>query len=189
MTPAGGATPGARAALRARWSAGTLGRRVARVDLRLYTLIRRDLHAPRLVGPARAYATLGEHAGVWLALGALGFALDGSRRSAWGRAAVSVATAHALNTGVKLAIARPRPRFEGLPALAGTPSGLSFPSAHASSSFAAARAYGPLIGHRTLYGAATAMALSRVYLGVHYPSDIVAGAALGTVVGTLGRDR
>jgi undecaprenyl-diphosphatase len=31
------------------------------------------------------------------------------------------------------------------------------------------------------------MALSRVYLGVHYPSDIAAGAGVGTAIGSLGR--
>ena len=38
-----------------------------------------------------------------------------------------------------------------------------------------------------LLGAAAAMAFSRLYLGVHYPSDVAAGAALGTVLGSLGR--
>ena len=35
--------------------------------------------------------------------------------------------------------------------------------------------------------AAAAMAFSRLYLGVHYPSDVAAGAALGTLIGSLGR--
>ena len=60
-----------------------------------------------------------------------------------------------------------------------TPTGLSFPSSHATSSFAAARAFGRLLPSPPLYGAALAMGASRLYLGVHYPSDVAAGAALG----------
>jgi undecaprenyl-diphosphatase len=66
-----------------------------------------------------------------------------------------------------------------------TPTGLSFPSSHSTSSFAAASAYGRLLPRVPLYAAASAMALSRLYLGVHYPSDVAAGAALGTVVGSV----
>jgi membrane-associated phospholipid phosphatase len=103
-----------------------------------------------------------------------------------------VASAYALNTAVKAVARRPRPELDGLPQLISTPTQLSFPSAHAASSFAAARAYAQLLGRRrgrVLYPFAAAMSASRVYLGVHYPSDILAGALLGTLVGDLTRWR
>jgi membrane-associated phospholipid phosphatase len=59
----------------------------------------------------------------------------------------------------------------------------SFPSAHAATSFAAARAYRRLgVPAVPLYALAAAMAASRVALRVHHPSDVLAGAVLGTLV-------
>jgi undecaprenyl-diphosphatase len=135
----------------------------------------------------RRYSRLGEHGAVWLGLGSVGVALDRRRRRRWARATACVGGAYVISTSIKLAIGRKRPLVEDLPHLMATPTGLSFPSSHSTSSFAAARAYGRLLPQAPLYGAATAMALSRLYLGVHYPSDIAAGIALGTVLGTLGR--
>jgi membrane-associated phospholipid phosphatase len=135
----------------------------------------------------RSYSRLGEHAAVWLAVGAAGTLLDGSRRGRWARATGTVGGADLLSTSIKLAVGRKRPRVEDLPHLMATPTGLSFPSSHATSSFAAARAFGGLLPAGPLYGAALAMGASRLYLGVHYPSDVAAGAALGAVLGSLGR--
>lgn len=59
-------------------------------------------------------------------------------------------------------------------------SNLSFPSAHTTTAFCGARMYGRL--GLPLYPLALALAASRLYLRVHYPSDVVAGAVLGTVI-------
>jgi membrane-associated phospholipid phosphatase len=157
------------------------------LDLAAYRRVRSLARTPGRVRWVRRYSRLGEHAAVWLAVGAAGAAVDGRRRRRWVRATGCVGSAYLLSTSIKLAIGRKRPVVEDLPHLMATPTGLSFPSSHSTSSFAAAQAFGGLLPRTGLYGSAAAMAFSRLYLGVHYPSDVAAGAALGTVVGILGR--
>ena len=121
---------------------------------------------------------------MWLAIGVAGQALDGRRRSRWRRATAAVAGAYVLNTAIKLLVRRPRPRLAGLPALTDTPTQLSLPSAHATTSFTGALVYSRLgLPAAPLYGLAGGLSLSRLYLGVHYPSDLLAGALLGSVLG------
>jgi undecaprenyl-diphosphatase len=157
--------------------------RVRRLDEGLLRLARTRGHTPAAERAVARFSQLGEHAALWLAIGAAGAALDRHRRRAWAGAAGRVAAAYVLNTALKLAIRRRRPRLEGLPPLVGTPTGLSLPSAHATTSFAGARCYARLgVPRVPLYALAAALAGSRVYLGVHHPSDVLAGAALGTAV-------
>jgi membrane-associated phospholipid phosphatase len=139
--------------------------------------------AERVVGD---FSMLGEHGAVWVAIGAVGACADARRRPGFTRAVGVIAATYAVNTALKFVVRRPRPRLAGLPALTGTPTQLSFPSAHSATSFAGALAYARLgLPAAPLYALAAALALSRLYLGVHYPSDLLAGAALGTVVALL----
>jgi decaprenylphosphoryl-5-phosphoribose phosphatase len=156
------------------------------VDERLLRLARTRGHTPARERALAGFSRLGEHGAIWLAIGGAGALLDRPRAACWRRAVVVVAGSYALNTALKVIVARSRPELPGLPPLTSTPTRLSFPSAHASTSFAAARLYSRLgMPRAPLYGLAGALSLSRLYLGVHYPSDVLAGAALGSVVGTL----
>ena len=112
---------------------------------------------------------------------------DSPRRSAFKRGLAVTGIAYGLNYAVKLKVRRRRPELQDLPPLTPVVSDLSFPSAHATTSFAAAAAYSRALplASPLFYGAATMFAASRPYLGVHYPSDVLAGVGLGTLTGRL----
>jgi len=157
---------------------------VPSLDEQLLRAARARCHNERAERAVARFSRLGEHGGVWLAIGAIGQAVAGPQRSRWRRATVTVAGAYVANTAIKLLVRRPRPNLSGLPALTDTPSGLGFPSAHAATSFAGARSYSRLgLPAAPLYALAAGLSMSRLYLGVHYPSDVLAGALLGMAVG------
>src|SRR5581483_8388343 len=149
------------------------------MDEGLLRAARTRCHGPGAERFVARFSRLGEHAAVWLAIGAAGYALDGARRSSWRRGLGAVTATYGLNTALKLTVRRRRPLLPGLAPLVGTPTALSFPSAHASTSLAGAVAYSRLgLPAPPLFALAVGLSLSRLYLGVHYPSDVAAGAAL-----------
>jgi decaprenylphosphoryl-5-phosphoribose phosphatase len=156
------------------------------LDLRLMRFMRTHGHTPGLEGIARALGKAGNNGAIWFAVGVVLAIVDGSNREGWLICAALGPIAIGLNYLVKLIVRRPRPVLEGLPPLGGAPSSLSFPSAHATSSFAVATAMTrvePLGG--LAFALAFALALGRPYLGMHYPSDVAAGAVLGLILGLL----
>src|SRR3954453_11341544 len=125
-------------------------------------------HQPGVERLVKAYSKLGEHGAIWDGVCAVGALRDRDRYS---RIAARVAASFVANQAIKLVVRRPRPNLADLPPLIHTMSNRSYPSAHGRTCGAAAVALGgPLV-----WPVAISMALTRPYLGVHYPSDSVAG--------------
>ena len=124
---------------------------------------------------------------VWIVLAAL--LARWQRLALWklvGLTAITVWSADLIALGIKLGVGRPRP-FEtiaGPEPLIGATVGASMPSGHAATSVAGAVILTLLVRRAIplLFLLATAIAFSRLYVGVHYLGDVLAGAALGTGV-------
>lgn len=97
------------------------------------------------------------------------------------------------NLALKNLVARTRPYevIEGLTLLVGKQSDFSFPSGHSCASFAAATAYYKMAqkGHQKWGVLALVLAgfiaFSRLYVGVHYPTDVIAGIVIGVLSGIM----
>lgn len=137
---------------------------------------------PGVLPAARALSHFGEHALGWMALGAVGALLSRSRRRDWITMVVGTFAAHAAAVLIKRIVRRTRPDHPAIAVNVGTPSRLSFPSAHATSTTAAAALLARATGSRLPWLLVPPMALSRMVLGVHYPSDVAAGAVVGAAV-------
>jgi membrane-associated phospholipid phosphatase len=156
------------------------------LDLRLLRWMRTHGHSPGIESAAQALGKAGNNGLVWVLLGVALAIVDWERHEAWLICAVLGPIAIVLNYGIKLLVRRPRPVLEGLPPLGGAPSSLSFPSAHALSSFAVATAmYRVDPATAVAFLAAGAISLGRPYLGMHYPSDVLVGALLGVLLGLI----
>ncbi|MFF4643523.1 bifunctional phosphatase PAP2/diacylglycerol kinase family protein [Streptomyces sp. NPDC001389] len=161
----------------------------AQWDRRLFDAVARR-HWPAAERALPALGQAANHGVLWGGVGAALTAFGPPRtRKAALRAAASLALASAtVNTVGKWTVRRPRPLLEGVPLVrqpAVPPWTTSFPSGHSASAFAFTVG---LALESPVWGAvvaplAAAVAFSRVYTGVHYPSDVAAGALLGVAAG------
>src|SRR4051794_2929346 len=166
---------------------------VLRLDCAVFDRVA-GAHAPRLDRAVPLLSRSANHSAIWIVF-AVGLAASGQRRGV--RAAIrglgSVAvTSLVVNQGVKRVVRRPRPSLRKVPGVrrvAVGPLTTSFPSGHAASAAAftagVAAELSPVAPALALL--AGAVGASRVYVGVHYPLDVVVGAFAGAAIGTATR--
>lgn len=145
---------------------------------------------PGVVPTARGLSHFGEHALGWMGTSAALYGLNtyrGDKRQArrWAGVGVSAFTAHAASVVLKRIVRRKRPDYPYVRVGVGTPSKLSFPSSHSTSTAAFLVAAARVTGNPALLAGIPVMMCSRMVLGVHYPSDTALGAALGAATAEL----
>ena len=156
------------------------------LDRRLLVTMRTRGHGRLVESAARVLGRIGEHGAIWMVTGIALALMDPANRWEWLLAGLVGPIGIVLNYLVKLVVRRQRPVVPGYPPIGGAPSSLSFPSAHATSSFAAATAMTRVDADAApLFILAFLIVVCRPYLGMHYPSDVIAGAILGTLLGLV----
>jgi undecaprenyl-diphosphatase len=161
----------------------------AGIDRRIFRLINGLPHSTTSDRYVSVLSDLGEGLG-WVAGGAALAILGGSRgrRAGMATAIASLAATYIVQQRVKPLFRRVRPFVNREARVVGIrPADHSFPSGHTASSFAAATALAFFYPKAAplAYTVATGVAVSRVHLGVHFPSDAAVGGVIGIGIGTL----
>ena len=166
------------------------------MDLQILHWVNDNLHGSAFFNKfVYIFSFLGEIGAVWIVIGILLLCFKRTRRAGVIYAVCLVLDALIVNLLIKNLVQRPRPYVEDATLLnfleqigARLPGEYSFPSGHAAVSFAGATALTLLFGKRGawFYILAVLISLSRIFLLVHYPSDVLCGAIFGTACAFLG---
>lgn len=137
------------------------------------------------------YTSLGNIGLLWILLSVAMLCWKPTRRAGTAALAAMALGLLCTNMALKPLVARERPwlNVAGLIPLVNEPDPLSFPSGHTCAAFACAAAWWGTLPKRWMKAAglvlAVCMGLSRLYVGVHYPTDVLAGALVGALCGWI----
>ncbi|HHV13466.1 MAG TPA: phosphatase PAP2 family protein [Clostridiales bacterium] len=161
---------------------------IVQLDQNILYWIQENLRNPFLTPIFIFITRLGDGAFIWLVTAFILIGVKKYRKTGVTVILSLIVSTILVNELLKNIFCRVRPfnAIPGLDALIPEPGSYSFPSGHTTTSFAAAtvimlclpRRYG-IIG----YFLAACIGFSRMYLGVHYPSDVLAGTILGILIG------
>ena len=161
------------------------------MDAEILLWIQENVRQEWLTPIVKFITYLGNAGAVWIAL-ALVFLLWRPYRRVGVTAVVAMLFSFIFNNLLlKNLVSRIRPYevIDGLTLLVAPATDFSFPSGHSATSFAAAVVFVKLLGWRKgvwFLLLALCISLSRLYVGIHYPTDVLFGIASGTLMGMLG---
>lgn len=161
------------------------------IDTQLFFLINHIPHVGFVDSFALFLSGIGEAGIIWFVIGAfIVFKEESKDHRLFIPLGVAAGLAWSMTELIlKPLVARLRPSsaLDGATVVGGFPLGYSFPSTHATFAFALATvlAYKEPKWKKGFYALALAISLSRVYLGHHYPIDVIVGGLLGWCIGTL----
>lgn len=162
------------------------------LDGKILLFIQEFLRFEWLTRVMKFITSLGNGGVIWIVLAVILICTKHYRKTGTAMAVALIIGYLITNLILKNLIMRPRPYevMEGLQALVGPLRDSSFPSGHATSSIAAG--FVMLKGTRKYIGIpafvlAVLIALSRLYLGVHYPTDVLVGAIIGLFAAFAGK--
>lgn len=149
------------------------------------------LRQPWLSPIVAFYTKLGDHGLIWIAVCLLMLLWPKTRRAGWAGVFALLCSLLCTNVILKHLFTRPRPWLvlEGLVPLVAEGDPNSFPSGHSSAALASAAAwwhYLPRPWRTVGLACGLLMALSRLYVGVHFPTDVLCGVLVGLFCGWCG---
>lgn len=161
------------------------------LDGNILLWIQEWLRQPWLTPTVALYTKLGDAGMLWIALSLILLCFPKTRRAGLVSLLAMALGLLCTNVVLKHLVARTRPwlTVEGLTPLVTENDPNSFPSGHTTAAFAAALAWWHTLPGRRMRAAALCMAvlmgLSRLYVGVHFPSDVLVGGIVGAACGVL----